>query len=123
MCKTRSIFVRLIDPNPIIFFGLAGSQYLGTGQDTLEIEIYSVRICRAVGKEEGRDDVLQELDALAECGKIYRAVGILRAADVYWNRARQPVLCSIVEYGEEEAAGGTVPVGDGIRIVARPYGR
>jgi hypothetical protein len=75
---------------------------------------------RTVSKEQGRDDVLEELAALAdEEGRVMRGVGILRAADVYWNSARQPVLISIINYGEEPRW----PAGDSPRIVLRPGGR
>jgi hypothetical protein len=72
-----------------------------------------------VGKDQYRDDVLEELDALKGCGDVLRRVGILRAADIYWSCNKQPVLCSIL--GDEVQISGAAV--NSLRIVVKPHGR
>jgi hypothetical protein len=52
-------------------------------------------------RSEGRADVVKELDEwctdcdtyyAAESGQLYKLVGVLRAADMFWNPAGKPVL-------------------------------
>ena len=86
-----------------------------------------IRICnqqalcaRSACEDGGHDDVLEELDGMAALAKeaasgdMLRLVGVLRAADVFWNPERVPVLCLML--GEEM-------VGDSPRILVRPHGR
>jgi hypothetical protein len=78
----------------------------------------------------GHEDVLEELDSMAALAATtmaaetsdgggespLRLVGILRAADMFWNVAeRIPVLCLML--GEEMGGGGSP------RILVRPHGR
>ena len=59
-------------------------------------------------------DVLEELDGLAGGGDVLQRVCILRAADVFWNPERVPVLCHM--QGDEMR-------GDSPRILVKPHGR
>jgi hypothetical protein len=75
-----------------------------------------------VGQDYGREEVLEELDALRGGGDLLRRVSILRAADVYWSlqqeeQGRRPTLFSIL--GDEQQQGDT----EGPRIMVKPFGR
>ena len=71
-------------------------------------------------REEGRADVIRELDDSAvegetyysESGELYKLVGVLRAADMFWNPAGKPVL--LHKYGDPM-------LGDSPRILFRPF--
>jgi hypothetical protein len=71
-----------------------------------------------VGAEGGRQDVLDELNELAVGGggqeedSLLPLVGVLRAADIFWNPERTPVLCHMR---------GDVLEGDSPRILVRPH--
>ena len=64
--------------------------------------------------------MLEELDCMAALAKeaasgdMLRLVGVLRAADVFWNPERVPVLCHM--QGDEMR-------GDSPRILVKPHGR
>jgi hypothetical protein len=71
-----------------------------------------------VSAEGGRQDVLDELNELAVVGggqeedSLLPLVGVLRAADIFWNQERAPVLCHMR---------GDVLEGDSPRILVRPH--
>jgi hypothetical protein len=69
-----------------------------------------------VSAEGGRQDVLDELNELAVGGgqeeDLLPLVGVLRAADIFWNPERTPVLCHMR---------GDVLEGDSPRILVRPH--
>ena len=71
-------------------------------------------------REEGKADVIQVLDDseiegetfYSESGELYKLVGVLRAADTFWNPAGKPVLFH---------KNGDPVVGDSPRILFRPF--
>ncbi len=48
---------------------------------------------RHVGKEGGREDMLEELESMASLSLLLKMVGVLRAADMYWNPDRLNYFC------------------------------
>jgi hypothetical protein len=78
--------------------------------------VLTLLLSRHVSAEGGRQDVLDELNELAVGGgqedSLLPLVGVLRAADIFWNLERTPVLCHMR---------GDVLEGDSPRILVRPH--
>ncbi len=48
---------------------------------------------RHAGREGGREDMLEELESMASLSPLLKMVGVLRAADMYWNPDRLNYFC------------------------------